>query len=304
MRKRVAVLMGGWSLERDVSISSGKACAAALRTSGCEVSEIDVGRNIPEILARLEPDVCFNALHGPMGEDGNIQGLLNIMGIPYTHSGVQASALAMDKVRAKELFENVGLMCPKGSIETKTDLSFIEKQSKAFVIKPIDQGSSVGVNIIKVGQKDIEEIINDWNFGERFLVEEFIPGRELTVGVFDGVPLCVTEITSKHGFYDYDAKYEHGGSIHVQPAPIPNIITKQALEAASRAHTTLGCRGITRSDFRYNDTESSPGKLYFLEINTQPGMTSTSLVPEQATFTGMDFPSLVSKMVEVAQCDL
>jgi D-alanine-D-alanine ligase len=304
MRNHVAVLMGGWSLERDVSISSGKACADALRKVGCVVSEIDVDRNIPAILARLKPDVCFNALHGPMGEDGNIQGLLNIMGIPYTHSGVQASALAMDKVRAKELFENVGLMCPKGSIETKTDLSFIQKQSKVFVIKPIDQGSSVGVNIIKVGQNDIEKIINNWNFGERFLVEEFIPGRELTVGVFDGTPLCVTEITSKHGFYDYDAKYENGGSIHVQPAPIPNVITKQALAAASCAHKTLGCRGITRSDFRYDDTESSPGKLYFLEINTQPGMTSTSLVPEQAAFMGINFTSLVSKIVEVAQCDL
>ncbi|MBT5911392.1 MAG: D-alanine--D-alanine ligase [Rhodospirillaceae bacterium] len=304
MKPHIAVLMGGWSLEREVSLGTGKACAIALRDGGYKVTEIDVDRQIADVLKQNRPDICFNALHGPMGEDGNIQGLLNILGIPYTHSGVQASALAMDKARAKELFERAGLKCPKGSIGTKHDISFFDKQSKPFVIKPVDQGSSVGVNIVNIGSNNIGEIFRDWPFGNKVLVEEFIPGRELTVGVFDGEPFCVTEITSERGFYDYNAKYEKGGSIHIFPAQLPNIITKQALEAASCAHRLLGCRGVTRSDFRYDDTSRTPGELYFLEINTQPGMTGTSLVPEQAAFKGINFVNLVSKMVEVAQCDL
>tara|TARA_A100000164_G_scaffold368441_1_gene391664 strand:- start:236 stop:1150 length:915 start_codon:yes stop_codon:yes gene_type:complete len=304
MNAHIAVLMGGWSSEREVSLSSGKACASALRIAGYKVSEIDVDRDIANILAKTRPDICFNALHGPMGEDGNIQGLLNIMGIPYTHSGLQASALAIDKVRTKELFRNVGLKCPKGSVETKNDLRFAATYSKPFVIKPIDQGSSVGVNIIKFGQNDIDQILGNWNFGDQFLVEEFIPGRELTVSVLDGEPLCVTEITSDRGFYDYDAKYEAGGSVHIFPAQLPDEVTHQALDAALCAHKTLGCRGVTRTDFRYDDTKQMLGELYLLEINTQPGMTDTSLVPEQAAFKGIDFPNLVSKIVEVAQCDL
>ena len=304
MNTHIAVLMGGWSSERKVSLSSGKACATALRIAGYRVSEIDVDRDIANILAKTRPDICFNALHGPMGEDGNIQGLLNIMSIPYTHSGLQASALAIDKVRTKELFRNAGLKCPNGSVETKNDLRFAETYSKPFVIKPIDQGSSVGVNIIKSGQNDIVQILENWSFGDQFLVEEFIPGRELTVSVLDGEPLCVTEITSNRGFYDYDAKYEAGGSVHISPAQLPAEVTSQALDAALCAHKTLGCRGVTRTDFRYDDTKQMPGELYLLEINTQPGMTDTSLVPEQAAFKGIDFPNLVSKIVEVAQCDL
>ncbi|MBH69221.1 MAG: D-alanine--D-alanine ligase [Rhodospirillaceae bacterium] len=302
MTQHVAVLMGGWSSEREVSLSSGSACSSALRKLGYRVSEVDVDRNIPKILSKLKPDVCFNALHGPMGEDGNIQGLLNIMGIPYTHSGVQASAIAMDKVRTKELCGKAGLCCPDGSVVSRKEFSLLGQQTKPFVVKPVAQGSSIGVHIIKQGH-NYNQFLEDWSYGEKIIVEKFIPGRELTVGVFDGTAFCVTEITSKRGFYDYEAKYEDGGSVHILPADIPRPITNEALCAAVCAHQTLGCRGLTRSDFRYDDTESMNGGLYFLEINTQPGMTSNSLVPEQAAHVGITFTRLVAEMVEAARCD-
>lgn len=302
MSKHVAVLMGGWSAERSVSLSTGAACAKALRIADYRVSEIDVDRRIAGTLGKLRPDVCFNALHGPIGEDGNIQGLLNIMGIPYTHSGVQASSIAMDKPRAKQIFTRAGLRCPEGMVCSRQDTIAGDTYAPPFVVKPIDQGSSVGVHIVRPGDNYLP-VVNDWPYGDQVLIEKFIPGRELTVGVLDGEALCVTEITSDHGFYDYEAKYEEGGSIHLLPAPLPDAVTAEALSTALRAHELLGCRGVTRSDFRYDDTEGSPGDLYLLEINTQPGMTATSLVPEQAALRGISFPDLVSRMVEEARCD-
>lgn len=301
--KHVAVLMGGWSAEREVSLSTGTACAQALRTAGFRVTEVDVDRKIAETLAALAPDVCFNALHGPIGEDGNIQGLLNIMGLPYTHSGVQASAVAMDKPMAKQVFAKAGLRCPEGVVCSVEDTLAGGIYEAPYVVKPLNQGSSVGVHIVRQGDNH-PPMASNWTFGDQVLVEKYIPGRELSVGVFDGEAFCVTEIISKHGFYDYDAKYEDGGSIHVLPAELPDEITAEALSMATRAHASLGCRGVTRSDFRFDDTEKRLGDLYLLEINTQPGMTATSLVPEQAAFRGMAFPELVSRMVEEARCEL
>ena len=303
MNKHVAILMGGWSTERDVSISSGLACAQALRSSGFQVTKIDVDRNISSVLAKLKPDVCFNALHGPIGEDGNIQGLLNIMGIPYTHSGVQASAIAMDKIRTKEICSKAGLSCPEGSSLSRNDISLLELEKRPFVIKPKSQGSSIGVHIVRPKDNYIP-FLKKWSYGEELVIEKFIPGRELTVGVLNGIALCVTEITSERGFYDYNAKYEPGGSKHIIPADLPDIIVRKALDQAVVAHKTLGCRGITRSDFRYDDTDGDLGDLYFLEINTQPGMTSTSLVPEQASYVGMTFSELLIQLLEAAECDL
>lgn len=305
MSKHVAVLMGGWSAERQVSLSTGEACAAALRSVGYKVTEVDVDRSIAQTLATLRPDVCFNALHGPFGEDGNIQGLLNFIGIPYTHSGVQASALAMDKPRAKQIFKSAGLRCPAGMVCSRDDTIAGNTYDPPYVLKPINQGSSVGVHIIRPGDNHLP-IVGDWPFGEEVLIEPYIPGRELTVGVFDGDAFCVTEITSDRGFYDYEAKYEEGGSMHLLPAPLPPAITEEAQSMAIRAHDVLGCRGVTRCDFRYDDVDecADGGCLYLLEINTQPGMTATSLVPEQAGFRGIPFPTLVTRMVEGARCDL
>jgi D-alanine-D-alanine ligase len=301
--KHVAVLMGGWSAEREVSLSTGTACAKALRTAGYQVTEVDVDRKIAQNLAALAPDVCFNALHGPIGEDGNIQGLLNIMALPYTHSGVQASSVAMDKPWAKQIFAKAGLRCPEGIVCSVEDTLAGGTYEPPYVVKPLNQGSSVGVHIIREGD-NYPPVADDWSYGDQVLVEKYIPGRELTVGVFDGEAFCVTEITSERGFYDYHAKYEAGGSIHVLPAAVPDEITEEALSMASRAHELLGCRGVTRSDFRFDDTSERVGDLYLLEINTQPGMTATSLVPEQAAYRGIDFPELVSRMVEEARCDL
>ncbi|WP_339855954.1 D-alanine--D-alanine ligase [uncultured Nisaea sp.] len=304
MSKHVAVLMGGWSGEREVSLSSGHECAKALREAGYRVTEVDVDRNIPFRLAELKPDVCFNALHGRIGEDGNIQGLLNILDIPYTHSGVEASAIAMDKPRAKELFMRAGLKCPPGVVRSRAEALESESLKRPYVLKPIDQGSSLGVHIVRPGD-NYSPTEEDWPFGDVVLEEKFIPGRELTVAVLDGAALAVTEITSEHGFYDYDAKYADGGSIHILPAKLPEAVTSRALEMAEQAHATLGCRGVSRADLRFNDSEgdASPDNLYLLEVNTQPGMTPTSLVPEQAGFHGMNFPALCAKLVEDARCD-
>ena len=251
----------------------------------------------------MKPDVCFNALHGPIGEDGNIQGLLNIMGIPYTHSGVQASAIAMDKIRTKEICSKAGLLCPEGVSLGRNDISLLELEKRPFVIKPKSQGSSIGVHIVHPKDNYVP-FLEKWSYGEEIVVERFIPGRELTVGVLNGNALCVTEITSERGFYDFSAKYEPGGSKHIIPADLPDIITRKALDQAVVAHKTLGCRGITRSDFRYDDTQGKLGELYFLEINTQPGMTSTSLIPEQALHAGMTFSELLIQLLEAAKCDL
>ncbi|MDF1790903.1 MAG: D-alanine--D-alanine ligase [Thalassobaculaceae bacterium] len=298
----VAVLKGGWSPEREVSLSSGRECAKALRQAGFKVSELDVDRSVAGKLEALHPDVCFNALHGPVGEDGTIQGMLNVLGIPYTHSGVRASAVAMDKPTAKDVFARHGLRCPGGMVVALDAFENGHPMDPPYVIKPIDQGSSVGVHIVRDGD-NYRPTGDDWTFGDRVLVEPFIDGRELTVAVLDGEPLELTEITSDRGFYDYEAKYAEGGSIHLLPAPVPTVIRQEALDIARQAHTALGCRGVSRCDFRYDDTTADPGTLYLLEINTQPGMTPTSLVPEQAAFRGISFPELVARMVEGARCD-
>jgi D-alanine-D-alanine ligase len=302
MGKHVAVLMGGWSKEREVSLVTGQECAAGLRMGGYEVAEIDVDRGIAQTLSALRPDVCFNALHGRFGEDGNIQGLLNLLGIPYTHSGVLASATAMHKPRAKALFSKAGLSCPEGVVMEIETLAHQQPFRPPFVVKPINEGSSVGVTIVREGNNDLPQG-RDWSHGHEALVERFIPGRELTVAVFYGTAHCVTEITSSRGFYDYDAKYADGGSIHLLPADLPAAITDKALRWAETAHCLLGCRGVSRADFRYDDSTAGDGDLYLLEVNTQPGLTPTSLVPEQALYMGISFPELVANMVEDAQCD-
>jgi D-alanine-D-alanine ligase len=295
--------MGGWSSERDVSLSSGMECANALRKSGYEVSEIDVTRDLGAMLAALEPrpDVVFNALHGRYGEDGNIQGILNVLEIPYTHSGLLASATAMDKTRSKEIFESHGIPCPEGRVVHVSTLRDGHPMETPYVLKPNDEGSSVGVYIIMPG--DNFSPGNKWPYGEQVLVEKYIPGRELTVAVLGEHAFGVTELRPHDGFYDYEAKYTDGKTTHLCPAPVPEEVAAQAIQFATTAHRALGCRGVSRSDFRYDDTHGDPGALYMLELNTQPGMTPLSLVPEQAAAAGVSFEELVSWMVENAACD-
>ncbi|WP_158806007.1 MULTISPECIES: D-alanine--D-alanine ligase [unclassified Acidisoma] len=301
---RVAVLYGGISAEREVSLSSGRQVIAALREAGFDVLPVVVGEDLRETLAALDPkpDVVFNALHGRFGEDGAIQGVLDWMGIPYTHSGVRASALAMDKVAAKAIFASVGLPIARHRVVTVEELEAADPLPRPYVIKPQNEGSSVGVEIMQAGDNRRAEIARSWRYGRTALAEEFIPGRELTVGVMGDRALAVTEIAASHAFYDYESKYADGGSTHVIPAKVPSEITVQAMDVALRAHTALGCAGASRSDFRYDDTEGSPGRLVLLEVNTQPGLTPTSLLPEQAAFLGIGFPALCAWMVEQAQC--
>jgi D-alanine-D-alanine ligase len=307
MNKRVVVLMGGFSVEREVSLDSGAAVAAALEKAGYAVATIDVRRDMRTLVAGLEatkPWVVFNALHGRFGEDGSIQGLLDIMKIPYTHSGLRASANAMDKPTAKNIFAAAGIPVPEGRIVKKADIIAGDVLVRPYVLKPLNEGSSVGVHIVRDGGNQDPLDGEDWPFGEFVLAERFIPGREITVGVMGDKPLAVTEITSERGFYDYTAKYAVGGSIHLIPAPLPPEIYQEALDLAVKGHQALGCRGVSRADLRYDDTQpGQPGKLYMLEINTQPGMTGTSLVPEQAIHAGISFIELVTWMVENAQCD-
>jgi D-alanine-D-alanine ligase len=299
--RHVAVLMGGWSAEREVSLVSGAAASQALRERGYRVSEIDVGRDLPRRLAELQPDVVYNALHGRFGEDGTVQGLLEIMGIPYTHSGVLASSLAMNKAMAKRLFASAGLRSPEGYVTTIDALrNGKPPMAPPYVIKPNNEGSSVGVQIVHAPeQRPLER--NDWPFGPEVLIERYVPGRELTVAVLGDRPLTVTEIRPRHGFYDYHAKYTAQAADHLIPAPIPEALYRQALANAHAAHRLLGCRGVSRADFRLDDTE--PDGLYLLEVNTQPGMTPLSLVPEQAAHVGIGFADLVVQLVEAARCD-
>jgi D-alanine-D-alanine ligase len=301
MSRRVAVLMGGWSAEREVSLVSGAAASAALRERGYRVSEIDVGRDLAQRLAELCPDVVYNALHGRFGEDGTIQGLLEIMGIPYTHSGVLASSLAMNKTMAKRLFASAGLRSPEGYVTTIDALrNGAPPMPPPYVVKPNNEGSSVGVRIVRTaGEHPIDR--NDWPFGPEVLVERYVPGRELTVAVLGDHPLTVTEIRPRQGFYDYHAKYTEKAAEHLLPAPIPRELFEQALADARTAHRVLGCRGVSRADFRLD--ESDPDGLYLLEVNTQPGMTPLSLVPEQAAHVGIGFADLVVQLVEAARCD-
>ena len=301
--KRIAVLKGGWSAEREVSLNSGAACAGALRDADYDVVEIDVSRNLAAQLKEAAPDAAFNALHGPWGEDGCVQGLLEVLGIPYTHSGVLASALAMDKQRTKLILEDAGVPSPEGRVMSRFDAAGGHAMEPPYVIKPNAEGSSVGVFIIRNGDnRPPAELSSDkWTSNDEVLVEKFIPGRELTVSVMGDRALCVTEITTNLAFYDYEAKYAPGGSIHVLPAKLPEGITDRCLALALKAHEALGCRGVSRSDFRF-DEKAKGEQLFFLEINTQPGMTGTSLVPEQAAHIGISFPELCRWLVEDASC--
>ena len=290
--RHVAVLMGGLSPEREVSLTSGRECAAALDRLGARVSRIDAGRDLAVVLAALTPDVCFNALHGEWGEDGCVQGVLETLAIPYTHSGVLASALAMDKAKAKAVLGAAGVTVPGGGLFDRRDAGSRHVLPPPYVVKPNAQGSSVGVfRVFEGANSPPTALLSDaWTFGEAVMVEPYIAGLELAVAVMDGRALAVTEIEAATGFYDYEAKYGEGGSIHYLPARMPVAVAERAKQQALRAHAALGCQGVSRSDLRY---DAAGDALVLLEVNTQPGMTPTSLVPEQAAHLGMDFDQLV-----------
>jgi D-alanine-D-alanine ligase len=304
--KRVTVLMGGFSAERDVSLASGANVAGALEKAGYGVALIDVRRDLNTLiggLAATRPAVVFNALHGRFGEDGRIQGILDILRLPYTHSGALASAIAMDKPAAKRVFADAGIPVPGGRVVSKDEAMAGDVLPRPYVLKPLNEGSSVGVRIVAAGDND-PRIPDPWPFGEQVLAEPFIPGREITVAVMGDKALGATEITSERGFYDFAAKYQPGGSKHLVPAPLPQPAYDEALRLATLAHAALGCRGVSRADLRYDDTDPhQPGRFYMLEVNTQPGMTATSLVPELAAHAGISLPDLVTWMVENARCD-
>ncbi len=303
--KHVAVLMGGWSAERPVSLSSGNACADALEQEGYQVTRLDVDRHVSSTLEALKPDVAFNALHGPYGEDGVVQGILEYLDIPYTHSGVMASALAMDKERAKIIARRAGVPVAEALVMHRLDAAKKHPMPPPYVVKPVNEGSSFGVLIVREDQSSPPQQLyaDDWPYGDIVMVERFVHGRELTCAVMGGVALGVTEIiASDGGWYDYDAKYVEGGSKHVLPADIlPNIYQKiQTLSL--KAHEAIGCRGVTRSDFRLDDRVNGTGELIWLEVNTQPGMTPTSLLPEIAQHAGHSFGELLRWIVEDASC--
>jgi D-alanine-D-alanine ligase len=302
MSKHVAVLMGGWSAEREVSLRSGRACADALTRLGQQVTPIDVTRDIGTVLTQVKPDVALNVLHGRPGEDGTLQGLLEILGIPYTHSGVLASALAMQKDVAKELFRAAGVPVPDGLVTTRFAAAQTHLLPPPYVIKPIAEGSSVGVFIVTEDHAHPPQELyrEDWAYGDRVIVEKYIAGRELTCAVMGEQALGVIEIVPTVRFYDYEAKYAPGGSKHLLPAPISSFVYQQARRLALAAHRALGCRGVSRADFRYDDRIEETGGLVCLEVNTQPGMTETSLVPELAAHAGISFDELVKWMVEDA----
>lgn len=303
----VAVLMGGYSAERDISLVSGRAVSDVLRQLGHEVSQVDVDRHVATHLAEIAPDVAFNALHGRWGEDGCIQGMLETMGVPYTHSGVRASAVAMHKVLAKTVFRDAGLTVAEGRVVQSARLTEADPLPRPYVLKPIAEGSSVGVAIV-TDDSDYGRPIDitrpgPWRDYPELLAEPYIPGRELAVSVMDGEALAVTELKPRQGFYDYTAKYTEGMTEHVLPADLPPAVTEAAKGAASAAHRALGCRGVTRADIRYDEDKPVKDGLYLLEVNTQPGMTPLSLVPEQAASRGIEFPALVEWMLEDASCD-
>jgi D-alanine-D-alanine ligase len=299
--------MGGWSSEREISLRSGEACAAALESQGFKVTRVDVGRDVARRLAELHPDVCFNALHGRFGEDGCIQGLLEVLGLPYTHSGVLASALAMHKERAKSALREAGVPVAQSLVLPRAEAARAHAMQPPYVIKPPTEGSSVGVFIVREDQAHPPQELHstDWSLGEEVMVERFIHGRELTCAVMGEEALGVIEILPAEGltFYDYTSKYAPGGSIHVLPAPILPNVYQLVRKLSLAAHRALGCRGVTRSDFRYDDRPNGTGEMICLEVNTQPGMTGTSLVPELAAYAGRPFGELVRWMVEDASCD-
>jgi D-alanine-D-alanine ligase len=299
----VAVLMGGWSAEREVSLVSGAAVARALEERGYRVTAVDVQRDLEGLVKALtpRPDVVFNALHGRGGEDGTVQGVLEFLGVPYTHSGVLASAVAMDKPTTKEVLRAHGVRSPEGRVVRAAELAAGDPMPRPYVAKPTNEGSTVGVRIVRQG--DNGPAGDEGLASERWvMVEEYVPGRDLTVSVMGGRPLAVTEIKPVGGFYDYTAKYTPGHAEHVVPARIPQAVADLAMGYAATAHEVLGCDGVSRSDFRWDDARPGTEGLFFLEINTQPGMTPLSLVPEQAAAVGIPFNDLVEWMVENARC--
>ncbi|WP_269516114.1 D-alanine--D-alanine ligase [Brevundimonas subvibrioides] len=301
----VAVLLGGLSSEREVSLSSGKGCADALEAQGARVTRVDAGRDLAQVLASLKPDVVLNALHGEWGEDGCVQGILETLQIPYTHSGVLASALTMDKDKTKAVLGAAGVRVPGGGLFDRHEVARRHVIEPPYIIKPNAEGSSVGVYLVLAGANGPQTDVgaDDWTYGDRVMVEPYIPGRELAVAVIGEQTgpraLTVTDITPVKGFYDYEAKYAPGGSVHKLPADLPSHVFEAAMRQSELAHAALGCRGVSRSDFRYDNVKDD---LVLLEVNTQPGMTPTSLVPEQAAYCGMSYQDLVRWMVEDASC--
>ncbi len=300
-KKRVAVLMGGWSVEREVSLDSGRLVGKALQDLGHEVILIDVTRNLASLIAALtpKPDVAFNALHGVGGEDGIVQGLLEVLGIPYTHSGVDASAIAMNKVLSRRVFEQEGIVAPPWKIITRNQIDDGHPMPFPYVIKPINEGSSKGVYMIH-SEDDFKKFQKEWAFGDKLLVEKYILGREIQVGVMGDRAVGAIEIRPREEFYDYTAKYTPGRAEHLMPAPLPPIVYKKVLELGLKAHQALGCRSVSRSDFMYDETQD---QFYLLELNTQPGMSPLSLLPEIVAHEGISFNQLISWMLNQAQCD-
>jgi D-alanine-D-alanine ligase len=299
--RHVAVLMGGLSSEREVSLSTGKGCVAALERLGARATAVDAGHDVANVLERLKPEVVLNVLHGGWGENGGVQGVLEILGLPYTHSGILASALAMDKAKAKAVMAAAGVAVPGGGLFNRFEAAKNHVMAPPYVVKPNAEGSSVGVFLVFEGANSPPQELAapSWTYGEEVMIEPYIAGKELAVAVIGDKALAVTEIIPTTGFYDFEAKYGDGGSRHVLPAPIPGHVADEAMRLAERAHSALGCRGVTRSDFRYDDIKDV---LVLLEVNTQPGMTPTSLVPEQAAHLGLGYDDLVKWIVEDASC--
>ena len=299
----VAVLMGGWSNERPVSLMSGNGVADALEKLGYQVSRVDMDRNVAQVLAGLRPDIVFNAFHGVPGEDGSVQGMLDLMGIPYTHSGMVTSVIAIDKELTKQCLVPAGIPMPKGTMVDSESLYAADPLPRPYVLKPLNEGSSVGVAIVTEASNYGNPIARDakgpWQEFDRLLAEPFIKGRELTVAVLGDKALCVTELKPKSGFYDFDSKYTDGLTEHICPAEIPADIAQYMLDTALRAHQLLGCKGASRTDFRWDDEAGMDG-IFVLEINTQPGMTPLSLVPEQARHVGISYEQLVDIIVKEA----
>jgi D-alanine-D-alanine ligase len=297
----VVVLMGGWSSEREVSLTSGKGVADALRERGwTNVTTVDMDRNVAQVLTAIRPDVVFNALHGTPGEDGTVQGMLDLMGIPYTHSGLETSVIAIDKELTKMVLVPAGVRMPQGKVIASEMLYAGDPMPRPYVLKPVNEGSSVGVAIVTAegnhGNPIGRDVEGPWLRYERLLAEPFVKGHELTVAVVGGEALCVTELKPKVGFYDYDSKYTDGLTEHVCPAEIPEHIAEAMMDMAARAHKVLGCKGASRSDFRWDDEKGEAG-IYLLEVNTQPGMTPLSLVPEQARQRGVEYGELVERLI-------
>jgi D-alanine-D-alanine ligase len=300
--RHVAVLMGGWSAERDVSLRSGAACSDALERRGYRVTRVDVNRDIATLLAQIRPDVVLNMLHGRPGEDGTVQGLLEVLGIPYSHSGVLASAMAMRKDMSRLVFAAAGIPIAPGLVASRFDAARAHLLPRPYVIKPLAEGSSVGVFIVTEAHAHPPQELyrDDWRFGDQVVLEQYVPGKELTCAVVRGEPTDVIEIVPATRFYDYEAKYAPGGSRHLLPAPVLPKVYQEVRRLALAAHRALGCRGVSRADFRYDDRMEGTAGLVCLEVNTQPGMTETSLVPELAAYAGMTFDELVQWMVEDA----